>query len=108
MYLYLILDGMARYNAPFSKISKIHHFMEEVGEKMQRTHEKNPMSANRMLRGAIKAGGFSADNLRFRSVRLWGGYVPFLMQGKAGWLSSGGAVTARHPGLARNFFVQCF
>ncbi len=55
MYLYLILDGMARYNAPFSKISKIHHFMEEVGEKMQRTHEKNPMSANRMLRGAIKA-----------------------------------------------------
>ena len=55
MYLYLILDGMARYNAPFSKISKIHHFMEEAGEKMQRTHEKNPMSANRMLRGAIKA-----------------------------------------------------
>lgn len=39
------------YNAPFSKISKIHHFMEEAGEKMQRTHEKNPMSANRMLRG---------------------------------------------------------
>ena len=24
--------------------------MEEAGEKMQRTHEKNPMSANRMLR----------------------------------------------------------
>ena len=51
MYLYLILDGMARYNAPFSKISKIHHFMEEVGEKMQRTHEKNPMSANQKCCG---------------------------------------------------------
>ena len=28
--------------------------MEEAGEKMQRTHEKNPMSANRMLRGGDK------------------------------------------------------
>ena len=32
--------------------------MEEAGEKMQRTHEKNPMSANRMLGGDKGLEGF--------------------------------------------------